>query len=391
LRQIPFYGISHAVWHSAYALTTAYIAWSVAKAFFFSATVVGLVQSLVLAPAIISIFFMRMLFHAKPLGLVYNIVLAGLLAPAIVLLSFPKTVELYIIVFLAIAVGIAEPIYLMLREALISNLGERKHLAISSLPAFEATGRIVGYLLIPTVASTDQAFFSTKIIAGLFLMGFASLAVEFRQGSTAHAIQIPRGSGEAIHPKVPRRTRKLIYGIGIFQLINGFVGVGAYTVVFPLIVRDIETGNAGSFSAVLMANYLSMIAISICVRRVSQVHQVVEPVIYISLVVQIFALVALFQTPTLHIALISSTLWGASAAFAQIGGRHLIHSLSSENLPNSSALFHSVFLGSSAVGAMSAGVLLDYIGFIYYLITTTCICAVGLCGVSAQLRATRSN
>jgi MFS family permease len=290
----------------------------------------------------------------------------GLLAASLAMLVAGGHVQLWHVYLMAGLFGLTTAFDMPTRQAFVSEMVDKDALmnAIALNSAMFNTGRILG----PAVAGVVLAAFGPAIcfainavsylavIAGLLMMRIAPL-VSTAAGSAVEQLReglaYVRGTPDVLRPVM------LVASVGIFGM--------SYNVWLPLLARDSFNADAGTFGALFSSmgagSLAGALAIAFFGRRPSRVRMLLAA---ISLgLLEIGVAVAASASLAVVVGMVLLAGCGFAASNAMAMANTIVQTTAPDDLRGRvMAVYSTVFMGSTPIGALVAGVISQKAGVV---------------------------
>ena len=352
-------------WFGAWGMQSVIFSWLVVGELNSSAEWVGIAQTSTMLPALVLLLVggatadrsdpRRMLVGLHLLAVVPVLVLAASLAAG--RLSFTG------LVLYGVAIGTVQAFALPARDTLLSRVASGDMMrAVAGMTAAQfgaqAAGTLLGgiarWLGAPTVLLLQAAV----LAAGSFTTQRISPGPATVEKADAEAPSALREIGEGIAQvlKAPR-----LRGPVLLVLAVGFLFIGPFMVVFPLLVRDFYAGGVGRLSLVLALFPVGTITGSLILRRFGLRRKGLGALLALLFGAAALALVGL--RVSFPIMVIATYLWG-------LGGSVFINSCRTiyqeaappEQRARVLSIYQLGFMGAAPLGTLNAGFISGLIG-----------------------------
>lgn len=294
----------------------------------------------------------------------------GLLAAVLALLVAGGQVQLWHVYLLAGLFGLTTAFDMPTRQAFVSEMVDRKALmnAIALNSAMFNTGRILGPAVAgvvlaafgPAVCFAINAISYLAVIAGLLMMRIAPL-VNTATGSAIEQLReglaYVRGTQDVLRPVM------LVASVGIFGM--------SYNVWLPLLARDSFNADAGTFGALFSSmgagSLAGALAIAFFGRRPSRVRMLLAAASLGLLEIGVAFAASASLAVLIGMVLLAGCGFAASNAMAM--ANTIVQTTAPDALRGRvMAVYSTVFMGSTPIGAMVAGVISQQAGVVTSMI-----------------------
>ena len=363
-RQFRWYLGGHAAWFTSLGIQMILFPWLVAVVLEEPAQRVGIAQMAVMAPSMLFMLYggavadradcRRLLLRYQVIATLPPLILAGFIATGA--LGYP------VLIAYGLAMGTLTAFVMPARDTLLSRVvihGRERAIAITSAAQF--VFQLIG---IGATGFAGRIGASVLLVGQAAILGLGALSVSRLVPAPSAAIH---REGESVFAamrdglRAVRRSDRL-FPVVVSMLAVGIFYGGAFSVVLPLMVRDVFGGSSGEMALVNTAFWVGTIASTLLQIRRGALQRPGRAVLLGLAWGSIVLLAMAVPAPLWAFALIC-VVWGAGAGVVLTQGRTIVQLETPEShRARALAIFQLGFTGGSPIGAVGMGYLVAHVG-----------------------------
>ncbi|GAA5523757.1 hypothetical protein Maes01_00306 [Microbulbifer aestuariivivens] len=331
----------------------------------------GWVQASVLLPNLVFLLFGGVLADRRDSARVAGLACLGLAAchGALLLYFSYRLPDLYVLLLYGVCLGVCTAFLQPARDSLVHRSVQRSEgsdgSAVHSGVQHTVTwmmlaqygGQAVGMLF---ASRFDQWGVETLLsiqVSALLMASALLFSLRLRSHDSRHRSRLPPGLiREGFTQAWQRPALRELIALVAF---NGFVHIGVFLVVLPLLAEDY--GRGASYYATLQLAFIAgTVAASVLMLRRGQGREPGRGIL-MCMLYSAALLVAISLGPTPLGLLLLCGLWGVVAAASAALGRSVVQILAPEEYRSRIiSIYQLALFGSAALGALTAGVVSEY-------------------------------
>jgi len=363
-RQFRWYLGGHAAWFTSLGIQMIAFPWLVAVVLGEPAQRVGIAQMAVMAPAMLFMLYggavadradcRRLLLRYQAMATLPPLALAGCIMAGALGYS--------VLIAYGLAMGTLTAFVMPTRDTLLSRVvihGRARAIAITSAAQFIFQLIGIGATGFAGRIGASALLVTQAVILGLGAWSVSRLApapptATHREGeSTLAAMQ------DGL--RAVRRSDRL-FPVVVSMLAVGIFYGGAFSVVLPLMVRDVFGGSSGEMALVNTAFWVGTIASTLLQIRQGALQRPGRAVL-LGLAWGSIVLLAMAVPSPLWVFALVCVVWGAGAGVVLTQGRTIVQLETPEShRARALAIFQLGFTGGSPIGALGMGYLVANVG-----------------------------
>jgi MFS family permease len=363
-RQFRWYLGGHAAWFTSLGMQMIVFPWLVAVVLEEPAQRVGLAQMAVMAPSMLFMLYggavadradcRRRLLRYQFVATLPPLTLAGFIATGA--LGYP------VLIAYGLAMGTLTAFVMPTRDTLLSRVvTHQRERAIAITSAAQFVFQLIGI---------GVSGFAGRIGASVLLAGQAAIlglgALSVSRLASAPPAATHR-QGESVFAAMRDGLRAVRRSDRLFPVVMSMLAVGifyggTFSVVLPLIVRDIFGGSSGELALVNTAFWVGTIASTLLQIKRGALQRPGRAVL-LGLAWGAIVLLAMAVPAPLWAFALICLVWGAGAGVVLTQGRTIVQLETPEShRARALAIFQLGFTGGSPIGAVSMGYLVARVG-----------------------------
>ncbi|KUJ84249.1 MFS transporter [Microbulbifer flavimaris] len=328
----------------------------------------GWVQASVLLPNLVFLLFGGVLADRRDSALVAGLACLGLAAcHGGLLLYFSYQIpDLSVLLVYGISLGVCTAFLQPARDNLVHRSAHRSEAraghsgvqyTVTWMMLAQYGGQAVGMLLASRFDQWGLEILLTIQVSVLLVAAVLLFSLRRRSREVRRQRQLPFALiREGVAQAWQRPALRELIGLVAF---NGFVHIGVFLVVLPLLAEDY--GRGASYYATLQLAFIAgTVAATVMMLRRGQGQEPGRGIL-MCLLYSAALLVAISFGPTPLGLLMLCALWGAVAAASAALGRAVVQILAPEEYRSRIiSIYQLALFGSAAIGALAAGVVSEY-------------------------------
>ena len=324
---------------------------------------VGLAQMLVLLPNLLFVLWggalsdnRNLSSHLFRLYLLYTLPFIFLIVASLLTeLSF------WLVIVFGLSFGMVTPFAQPAKESLLAQVTKQAmHGAVAKATFVQFSANSVGVLL---AGYFDQLGLYPLVIAQIICLITAALLFRACSVDASDSTKERNSRRDIVSGLRLVLRRKALLNLLLLVAITGFLGLGAYMVAIPFLVRDIYQAGPTLFAALQFSFMMGVVVANVGLIRLHYLLQRPGRAMMISLLLRAVILILIAQQLPEGWVIALVFLWGCFSGISMTLGRSFAHMESPlEYRARTLSIYQLCLLGSAPLGAWVVGQMIDRAG-----------------------------
>lgn len=360
--------VADSSWRMASSIQGTAFAWLVASRLMVTSGELGLIQSVILVPAVVLLLLGGVAGdHFEPRKLLITLSLMALIGPAmIIVVVLVSDVGLTSLLCYALLWSTMNALVTPSRDSLLTKVSSQ-HIqqTVTIVGAASAGTGIIGFYIagqldnwgILPVIGLQAGFMTLSVLAIRTLPSFPHAHRSVTERLTVALTFRMLGDGFADAWQI-----SAVRGAIVINVVTGLINAGVYLVALPIIARDFYGGTAIIFSTMLMSFIGGSFLAALGIYPIMPFRYPGRWLLLTLIVPAIVFLVVAMEPPFWAI-IVLFVLWGANAAVWSAMARSIVQDAAPEGgRARILAIYNFGLVGTAPIGALIVGGIADWIG-----------------------------